>query len=1190
MSTAGGAPTSLSSSSSSSTSTTSSTSTSSSSVIAFKKFVNTLSVDCSGRFLLLAGQKALYVLDIGAALSATPGTAHKSVQRESKRQASAAEWNPHSSHASLAAAAAHSVTQLYDLAAMTLLAGIQSHRRAVSDLSWSPHDANLLGTCSADTFVNVWDVRTPRSSLKLKAFCGYTAPADALRWSRLDRMLLASAHGNEVRVWDVRREAAPLALITAHMAKITALDWSYTDAHRLLTCSQDRTVKFWDVDQPRESLGQLHTGAPVQRAFYAPLGHGVATVATRGDCALRLWSSLPLPLAPVHTYTGHTEPVQAMAWRSLASDPSASLQLVSLGADQTIRLWRVEPAAQQAIGINVDALPGALGGGGGGGATDAAAAAGADAADADKDSSSHTLDLAQEFGLLNKLPGIVVDRADLLGRVCVVSCAAAADGLVRLKCTFPLVYPNGVAPQFNFLSATTLSARRKAQLKNELSSVAQSTVQTGKPCLVRCLRLLVAAVVSGSGASAVGAAVANVAPPVSTDVHQSDALSLAAVAALADVNLPAPRVSGVTWSPRGDLFFFANFAAPLSDECRTLHDFTLCRANRTHLRTAAATAAMTALSRIDAPTPARRTSNGGGGLDGLRRPLSSAVLPSDLTRGFLSATAAAAAVAAAASSGVDMRVHRWRGARALQPADEWLAHRYETGMQLRSQLPLRAPPLSADLLRRHELSEVCRRNGALAAQRNRAQLATTWKLVADVIDSGSSDADGDGAFVQSDGVFAGLGAMPWATHVLGAPLLRSVIDFYRSVGDIQTLAMLGVIVSLADERVKRLTAERIALAAAQPLARGGGGGGGATTIKRGASMLEVNHAASSEMIKVPSFELMPLSALQGDMTGIASATALPGISPASTEAQAGGAASNAADWTEAETLASSIIASSSTQQSSTAGFALRRISQMARRADTAASLNGSTGNDAAAPSAQQRKKALVVASDSEETWHTLLLSSDDRAELDQCRLYYTDLLFRWGAIEKRAELASMSCATPARGGSAQFDADDDGLRYGIVCARCGRVNEGKRGRSTLCDLCNKMPVACSLCRLPVLGVATFCIGCGHGGHAKHMAQWFARNTSSKLFDAESLDGLGNVATGPPPSRSAVDDDDDEFARCPVPGCGCVCSFNVFCSADAKPRSVAQQAEQQQRQQQQQQQKQPQQKQPQPQQIKSNAKR
>ena len=42
-----------------------------------------------------------------------------------------------------------------------------------------------------------------------------------------------------------------VAQITAHRQRIYGLDWSHRSASELLTCSQDSSVKFWDVSGAR---------------------------------------------------------------------------------------------------------------------------------------------------------------------------------------------------------------------------------------------------------------------------------------------------------------------------------------------------------------------------------------------------------------------------------------------------------------------------------------------------------------------------------------------------------------------------------------------------------------------------------------------------------------------------------------------------------------------------------------------------------------------------------------------------------------------------------------------------------------------------------------------------------------------------------------------------------------------------
>ena len=84
----------------------------------------------------------------------------------------------------------------------------------------------------------------------------------------------ASSHDGDLRIWDQRKGTTPVNYITAHLAKIHGVDWSPTSESRLATSSQDCTVKFWDLTNPKRAVDQLTTGSPVWRARYTPFGSG----------------------------------------------------------------------------------------------------------------------------------------------------------------------------------------------------------------------------------------------------------------------------------------------------------------------------------------------------------------------------------------------------------------------------------------------------------------------------------------------------------------------------------------------------------------------------------------------------------------------------------------------------------------------------------------------------------------------------------------------------------------------------------------------------------------------------------------------------------------------------------------------------------------------------------------------------
>ncbi|POM72886.1 WD repeat protein, partial [Phytophthora palmivora] len=257
-----------------------------------------------------------------------------------------------------------------------LVATLRAHTRPVSDVAWSPMEPSLLATCSADAKTLLWDMRSPQRPVQtLNAF---NTSVIQVEWNRVDATSIATAHDGEVRVWDLRaageKTVAPVAQITAHMQKIYGLDWHPQRMYELVTCSEDKTVKFWNVTQPRVCQGMLTTGAPVWRAQYTPFGDGLVTISQRMDNTIRLWAlshgggnsggngvagdvdvsgastGTSVTAELVHSFVGHSDLVKGMAWR--VRPQTSVYQLVSWSKDQELRLWHVDVPQLEACGYD----------------------------------------------------------------------------------------------------------------------------------------------------------------------------------------------------------------------------------------------------------------------------------------------------------------------------------------------------------------------------------------------------------------------------------------------------------------------------------------------------------------------------------------------------------------------------------------------------------------------------------------------------------------------------------------------------------------------------------------------------------------------------------------------------------------------------------------------------------------------
>ncbi|CAG2183654.1 unnamed protein product [Oppiella nova] len=109
----------------------------------------------------------------------------------------------------------------------------------------------------------IWDIRDFRKpQLSMSSVAGATQ----VKWSKVNEHMLATSHEGDVRVWDRRKNNTPIHYITAHLSKINGLDWNPNIGSQFATCSQDGTVRFWDLTTSKCKPDILTTGLPVWRA------------------------------------------------------------------------------------------------------------------------------------------------------------------------------------------------------------------------------------------------------------------------------------------------------------------------------------------------------------------------------------------------------------------------------------------------------------------------------------------------------------------------------------------------------------------------------------------------------------------------------------------------------------------------------------------------------------------------------------------------------------------------------------------------------------------------------------------------------------------------------------------------------------------------------------------------------------
>ena len=90
---------------------------------------------------------------------------------------------------------------------MGLARGLNELCRSLIDASWCEEDnTSLLASGSADGFVKVWDTRTAEER-PVASLSSMTAVSQ-VQWRRQSERYIASTHGGDVRLWDIRDSTA----------------------------------------------------------------------------------------------------------------------------------------------------------------------------------------------------------------------------------------------------------------------------------------------------------------------------------------------------------------------------------------------------------------------------------------------------------------------------------------------------------------------------------------------------------------------------------------------------------------------------------------------------------------------------------------------------------------------------------------------------------------------------------------------------------------------------------------------------------------------------------------------------------------------------------------------------------------------------------------------------------------------
>lgn len=430
----------------------------------------------------------------------------------------------------------------------TLKFSLRAHTRVVTDIDWHSKIPYVLASCSIDTFTHLWDLRDPKKPiLSLSAVC--MSGATQVGFNRVSGNLIATAHDGDLRIWDIRKGSRPIQYITAHLARIHGINWSREQETHLVTASQDGSVKYFDINNPRraERIITTTSPSPVWRARYTPSSFpdGLVTIivphtgsSENSENSLLLWNNSKNSQSqsiPIASFVGHTDVVLDFAFRPNQYPESQDIELLTWSRDQTLRMWKLDEQLQKLCRRNsLEEME------------DCEVAMDFHAKTPIPEKVQPSCSLQHEFSLIffPNIPGIQDYELNPTKRNAMLRIVANGYVII-LQVIFPSGYPFlNQAPVFEFCQGTSLDDTLSAKLIKVLKETAMSRVKKERTCLEQCLRSLVTDLKKESGGDKGHLRL------------QSPRLE-GALSGVLDACIPFPKTSGIRFSHTGLLVTFS---------------------------------------------------------------------------------------------------------------------------------------------------------------------------------------------------------------------------------------------------------------------------------------------------------------------------------------------------------------------------------------------------------------------------------------------------------------------------------------------------------------------------------------------------------------------------------------------------------------------------------------------------------